>query len=220
MHHPTARLRHWLRRSAVALGAATAALTAQAALITFDERPWVFGPDEYAWYSNPVDEEYSALGVHFNTGYLQPSGHGAPFNTQYLLGGPYFSITFSGTLPTFVSLAFSSPIPNLRATVSASTADGASAGSFDTGGFYWAGPELGFVETPYHDNSHATFHSDSGIARLDFDTYASSRIIAKIDNLYFGAVAAVPEPASLAMLTAGLLVLGAAWRRRQILPPS
>jgi hypothetical protein len=54
---------------------------------------------------------------------------------------------------------------------------------------------------------------------LSFATFISTRTSVLIDNLYFGAVSSVPEPGSLALLVAGLGVVGVARRRwRRHLP--
>lgn len=204
-----------LRRGSVAV-LLCAVTAAQATLITFDEHPYMPGPpgDEYAWYADPIGDRYEHLGVAIGDGFLRPPESDSAYTrSQFVLGGPFFSIRFTGTLPTYVSLSFTSPSPTLRSTVTAS-GPGSFSALAETGGFYWAGEALGLVETPFHAHTVASFHSASGIAQLDFDTFAISRNIGKIDNLYFGNVPAVPEPGSLALWAAGLGVLGAVARRQ------
>jgi len=214
MAHTPARIANALRHAGFLLALAFASHTAHATFITFDERPWVLGPDEYAWYSNPITTEYDGLGVQFTSAYLQQPfpPYGA---SQFILGGPDFSIRFTGTLPTYVNFSFTSPIPEFRATVGATGSANESLGSFDTGGDYWAGPDLGWVHTHYNAHSFASFSSPNGISSLWFGTEASTRIIGKIDNLYFGFVPAVPEPGSLALMAAGLGLLAAVKHRRR-----
>lgn len=200
--------------AAVLLCAVTAA---QATLITFDEHPYVPGPpgDEYAWYAHPIDGVYDALGVDIDGGFLRPAEReGSYSRSQFLLGGPFFRISFTGTLPTYVSLSFTSPAPTLRSTVTAS-GPGSFSAMASTGGFYWGGEGVGFIRTPFHEHTVASFHSATGIAQLDFDTFAISRNIGKIDNLYFGNVPAVPEPGALVLGVVGLGLIGAMARRRR-----
>ncbi len=201
-----------LRRGAAALLTGIVASAAQATLITFEERAWVDGPDGYAWYADPLGDDYAPLGVDIVGGYLRPANWDPTFTTQHLLGGPTFSIRFTDTLPTYVRLSFTSPSPPIQATVWASGPDGYAAQA-DTGGFSWDGDTP--VETPYRPHSVASFHSASGIAQLDFSAWGITRTPGKIDNLYFGNVPAVPEPGALVLAAAGLGVLGAAARRQR-----
>lgn len=213
------------RLLSMALFAAVCALApaAHATFISFDERPRtpLPGLDPFDWSADPLGDDYDALGVNIVEGYLQATGSDETYSkSQFLSGGNGFSITFAaGSLPTHVSLSYSSPYLSNRATVVALNADSAEVGRFDTGGLYFAGPDQGWLsDGRYNAHSHASFVSSTGIARLYFDVEGFDRVTAKIDNLYFGNVPAVPEPASLAMLVAGLGVFGAAWRRRKDLP--
>lgn len=216
-----------MRRSITAALSAAAftlvPLAAQATFISFDERPRtpLPGYDPFDWSADPLGDDYDALGVNITGGYLQPTGSDNTYTkSQYLLGGNGFSITFAaGSLPSHVSLSFSSSYGENRAYVVALAADGSEIGRFDTGGLYFAGPEEGWLrDGRFNAHSYASFVSTAGIARLYFGVEGFDRVTAKIDNLYFGNVAAVPEPASLAMLGVGLAVIGAAWRRRKGLP--
>jgi hypothetical protein len=213
MPHAHHRLPSALRRAGVLALLALAAHTAQATLITFDEQPW--HPDEYgdnSWSAYPITTEYDGLGISIFSGYLVP---GSPFGTgQSLLGGPSFQIRFTDTLPQYVSLDFAMVSPPGESSVSAFSPSGYSK-TFSSGGYSWGGPDIGLVSTPYTVRNHATFYSPTGIAGLDFSTFTQTRIIGSIDNLYFGSVPPIPEPASLALMAAGLGVIGLAARRRR-----
>ena len=205
--------RHAVRLLKVAgyvLGAgllALASLPAHATLITFAEFPYTPTPgDEGTWYADPIGEDYAALGVSFNGG----SRFGTPGAPALgMVGDNSPSITFTGTLPTFVSLNFSSVYAPVAAFVSAWTLHG-SAGRISTGGWDIS-PEGEWTETPL--NSYASFHSPDGISHLLFSNVYGSRITVHVDHLYFGAVSSVPEPGPLALLLAGLGVVGVARRR-------
>jgi len=204
-----------LSRAALAIAAATLAGAAQATLITFDEFPYVHDPLQ-GWSSHPLAGAYDHLGVDLGGGYLQAAGQDDTFpESQYVIGGNYFTLSFtSAVLPTYVSLELSSYLGGTQATATA-TGPGSFSQMADTGGFRYD-PELGeFVTTPYIDRQWVTFHSPLGISQIAFDTYAISRTDAKFDNLYFGQVPMVPEPATLALWAAGLGVIGVARRRQR-----
>jgi hypothetical protein len=93
-------------------------------------------------------------------------------------------------------------------------ANGQFVGSANTGGQY-LDENANWVSTPFNPRSFASFHSESGIASLWFETETFPRLEAKLDNLYFGNVPAVPEPAAIALWAAGLGVIGVAVRRRR-----
>jgi hypothetical protein len=188
------------------------AAPAHAAFVDFDDLPWTPAPGgETNWDENPVTDQYAALGLVVRDGYLL-QGEG---RDQYLLGSSEFSISFTGVLPRYVSFTLSSPSGENEATTVATAGDGSVAGVGSTGGWYWGGPEVGLTyDRLYQANSPISFYSAAGISGLSFATFGSTRFTGVVDKLYFGAVAPVPEPASLVLAAAGLGVLLASRRRR------
>ncbi len=178
--------------------------TAHAVLITFDDLPPPADPGQFA--GTPVTDEYASLGLIVNDGYL--AGSGVPGSDQSLYGAPFLNLSFvGGTLPTYVSLYVSAPAHD-RVSVDA-TGPGGWGHTVETAGAGW--PE----STPYRDNQYVSFYSATGISNLDLSAFYFLRTGAAIDNLYFGNVAPVPEPASLVLGAAGVLTLWAARRRRR-----
>lgn len=190
-------------RACIALALGLFAASAHAVLITFDDLPPPADPGQFA--GTPVTDEYAALGLIVNEGYL--AGSGVPGTNQSLYGAPYLSLSFiGGTLPTYVSLYVSAPARD-RVSVDARGPGGWGA-SVETDG-------AGYPDsTPYRDNQYVSFHSATGISNLDLSAFYFLRTGPGIDNLYFGTVAPVPEPASLLLGAAGALTLWAARRRR------
>lgn len=178
-------------------------LGAHAVLITFDDLP---PPCTDSFSCEPLTNQYEHLGLVVDNGYLVGSpGH------QALLGSVYFSLRFVGQdLPNYVSLYVSAPNQD-RVWLTASGPSGYGAEVATQG---WGPPEW---STAYRDNQYVSFHSDTGISQINIDAFYFLRVSAVVDNLYFGNVPAVPEPASALALVAGLLVLAGAhrWRRGQ-----
>lgn len=214
-------------KAALALAAVTAAAQpAHALLITFDELDW--NEDAESYWEQPVENQYAAFGVTFNMGFLsqdfvpEPQDPPAHVN-QYLLGGHEMTVTFSGTLPNYVSFNMGSPYREASESyVTALAADNSLVGRGRTGGYFPDGTqEPPFrQELPYVHNRYVTFYSPEGIRTLNFYDAYGSRFATTMDNLYFGAVPAVPEPATLGLWGAGLGVLAWARRRRAKTAPA
>lgn len=205
-----------LARTIGALALLVAGTAAQATLITFDERPYSPAePGDLSFSADMIGDYYDHLGVDLGLAFLRPANYDDDYRSQFLLGANSFSIRFTDTvLPTYVSLVFGSPLFEFRATVTAFDAAGNLVGTANSGGsFIGSVDPLRWDRTPYDPLTRGNFHSDSGIAWLIFETETHPRTEAKFDNLYFGNVPAVPEPATFAMWGAGLAVLAAAARR-------
>lgn len=167
------------------------ATLAHAAFIDFEDLPPIPGNEDLNGY--PVTNQYAHLGVTFEDNvYLVHWTENATLVS--FLDDDSLSFRFSGTLPTHVSFdVLSGRALSVR----------------------WRGATGRGSNIELDRGSHVSFTSQAGIAlvkivhpvgvRPDYITF---------DNLYFGSVPAVPEPAPFAMAGVGLLVL--AWRRSRI----
>ena len=197
------------RLTAAAATLSIAAAPAAAAFVTFEEFPYEQGE----MLGQPITDQYASFGVLVNDGYM---GMG-PGTDQFLAGGSGFSISFTGAMqPRYVSFNMSSmDIPGAEAYVRAFNGS-QQVGFGRTGGFFPTenGPQQ---VLPYVPDRLISFAVPGGISQLSFSNSYIHRFTARIDNLYFGLVPAVPEPPALLLFAAGLpLLVGVArWRARR-----
>jgi hypothetical protein len=183
-----------------------------AVLLTFDELPWPEpGPDDPSPPYLPIDDHYADLGVTFSGGLLS-RWPGTVSPPQMVLGGYEFSIHFTGELPRHVSFYITSTLSDAESWAIAQGPQGYTARG-GTGGWPGGPHPIPYPEMPV-PNSFVSFSSPHGIERLDFFNAYQQRFSAIVDNLYFGPVPAVPEPAPLLLGAAGALAL-AIYRRRR-----
>jgi hypothetical protein len=192
-------------RLALAASLAAPLGSANAAWIGFEELTMTVYPDSW-WtpYVQPIDPQaYAARGVIIDGGWLWPAD--GPTGQSMRASGDTV-ITFAGaSLPTHVSLHLRwlpEDILDLRA----------SGPSGYSESFHVWGYEHGPSAPRDFGNQRISFSSESGISSLSFGDSHFMRFPAYVDNIWFGNVAAVPEPAPL--LLAGVGALALAWRRQ------
>jgi len=133
--------------------------------------------------------------VPFDAGYSGLNGSTYVLSTVYSLGTTYSSslaIEFDEPVTAFGANFTSGSVSQVYLTVGGEELDG---GAEFPGGFY------GFI-------------SDTPFTRLVLRARAGSGFTYTFDNMTYSTTAAVPEPASWAMMIGGLAVVGGALRRR------
>ena len=195
------------RLTAAAAALCIVAAPATAAFVTFEEIPYQQGE----MFGQPITDQYASFGMLVNDGYL---GAGPD---QFLVGGSGFSISFLGAaLPRYVSFNMSSmDVPGAEAYVTAFNGT-RQVGFGRTGGVFPTenGPQQ---VMPYVPDRLISFAVPEGVSQLTFSNSYIHRFTASIDNLYFSAVPAVPEPPALLLFAVSLpLLVGVArWRTRR-----
>jgi len=172
---------------------ALASFESKAALISFDDILYVPGP----FYNQPLTNEYAALGLVINGGFLAQGGSAVVSPPNFLLGTNNLKLFFLAPFPTVVSMY-----------VSAAAEDVISLTATDVLGFLetietkgWAGPHN---NTPYTPRQFVSFLDPDGISDIFITSFYGLRVDAQIDDIYFSS-AAVDAPPSLALLGIGLL---------------
>ena len=197
--------------SVVMFAAATmfSASMASATLINFDDLPPLVGDDPSE--PTPVTNQYAALGVLFDTAAIATdvSGVRSAPNGITDFYGPDMRITFTGLLPTSLSMFVSSANQD-SIFIDVFGADGL-LGSIVTDG--WRGTEE--ASTPYRDQQLVAF-SGAPISYLNIGSFYFRRGSLLIDDLMFtNDSTSVPEPTTLSLFAAGLALLLVQRRRRK-----
>lgn len=173
-----------------------------AEFINFDDIERINDPDNPFWADQPITDHYSTKGLLIDGGYLNKYFDGDIERTvsgpNYLQGGPYFSLTFIGKLPAYVSLIVTSSHEDV-VFLDAACGDG-SILSAETPG--WAGPDK---HSPFKAKNLVTFASDFGISNINISAFYFLRNSAMIDDLKYHY--AVPEPKPIVLFSIGLLLL-------------
>ena len=174
-----------------------AAGTAHGTYLDFEDLPPLPGNEYLDGY--PVTDQYADLGVTFSGAYLV---HWIP--DAYLLGDVGvrdMSLRFTGTLPTHVSFELGAG-RNISVRWRGITGRGENI-------------EL----EPQAPPGPVSFSSQAGIAlvKITWADLEKAPWHVSLDNLHFGNVPAVPEPAPIALAGVGVLLLGwRRWRERRV----
>lgn len=181
-------------------------LTAHATLITFDDL--VFAPTSGCFCDQLISDQYAALGLMVDGGFLAQGGSAVVSPPNYLLGSDFLTLSFLAPLPTLVTLY-----------VSAASADVIYLNAYNASDLVqtvntqgWAGPSN---NTPYTPRQFVSLANDEGISSVTLQGFYNLRVEASVDNLFFGAPAVVPTPSVLPLMGIGLLawIFLARWRQ-------
>ncbi len=171
---------------------------ASAVVINFDDIERI---DDPFWAAHPLSTEYADRGLIIDGGFLglyDADSEALASSPNYLQGGPYFSLSFVGTLPLFVSMLVTSSHED-AVYLDARLGDGTHLARQVAG---WEGPDH---DTPPEIKKLITFESTSGIEHIDISAFYFLRNSAMVDDLELRYT--VPEPGTLALFLAGLLAL-------------
>lgn len=181
---------------ALLIACALPPLAAHATLITFDDL--VFASTTGCFCDQPISNQYTSLGLLVDGGFLAQGGPSVVSPPNYLLGSNYLTLSFLEPLPTLVTLYVSAENADVIYLHAYNASDRVQ--SVNTLG--WAGP---FNDTPYTPRQFVSLSHADGISRFTLEGFYNLRVEASVDNLFFGAPAAVPAPPILPLMEMGLL---------------
>jgi hypothetical protein len=170
--------------------------TASATVIDFDDLNPVYDELFPCWCDNPLTDQYRDKGLLIHNAWV--NGENAQ-NSMTTANSA--TLEFVGELPTFVSMNITSVYGD-AIFLDFSGTEGY-LHSITTAG--WLGWEEN--STPVIPNEFVSFSSDVGIRYITIQGFWNMRMGGSIDNLTFTNTS-IPEPASLALITLGLLGIG------------
>ena len=184
----------------------TGANFSHAVVINFDDIKRVHeDPESPSWADQPITDQYASKGLVIDGGWLNSYYEEDPnilSGPNYLQGGPYFGLKFTGHLPKFVSLIVTS---SNRDAVYLNALCGDGSTQFrNTPGY--AGSD---DDPPFEPNQKISFYSALGISYIDISAFYFRRTSAMIDDLTYHYE--IHEPGTLILFAIGLFAL--IWKR-------
>ncbi|MGM8226662.1 PEP-CTERM sorting domain-containing protein [Cellvibrio sp. ARAG 10.3] len=182
-----------------------------AVFINFDDIPFIpndDGEDSTVFDDMPLTNQYESQGLLIDGGYLLEDPEGAVSSPNALLAGNFLTLSFINNLPTFVSMRVNS-VNQGSVILHAYGAAGLIERQQTPG---YSGPGDDYEIIP---DLLVAFDVAEGISHITIEGFFNSRTSAFIDDLIYEY--AVPAPATLGLITIGLLGLALQRRRSRMM---